>query len=255
MKRITWPWISLILILFLILASTAYAQGGFVLSRSTVDNGGGTLNSGGFILTGAIGQPDASVPRSSGGFSLTGGIFAGVAAITSQPTSLYLPVIFKDFAPAPDLVVTNLVATSSAVIVTVQNIGNGPVGDAFWLDVYFNPSVTPSLNKRWQDIAPAGAVWGVTGAGLNPLTPGGSLTLTSGGAYYFPNFSSAPPWPVGANVFAQVDSINLSTSYGAVQESNESNNVFGPVVSTTADSGPQTAGTGLAPAAAGLPDR
>jgi hypothetical protein len=255
MKRITWPWISLILILFLTLASTAYAQGGFTLSRSTVDNGGGTLNAGGFTLTGAIGQPDASVPRSGGGFSLTGGIFAGVAAIISQPVDLYLPLIFKDFAPAPDLVATNLEATSSAVTVTVQNIGNGPVGDAFWLDVYFNPNATPSLNQRWQDIAPAGAVWGVTGAGLNSLTPGGTLTLTSGGAYYFPNFSSAPPWPVGANVFAQVDSVNYSTSYGAVQESNESNNVFGPVASTTADGRPTTAAAVETPSLAGLPER
>jgi hypothetical protein len=116
--------------------------------------------------------------------------------------------------------------------------------------------VTPSLNKRWQDIAPAGAVWGVTGAGLNPLTPGSSLTLTSGGAYYFSNLSSAPPWPVGVNVFAQGDSINFGTTYGNVWESNEGNNVFGPVVSSaTTDGGAQTAAGKETPSLEGLPER
>jgi hypothetical protein len=166
----------------------------------------------------------------------------------------YLPIILKNSLTLPDLVINNLTATSNSVTLTLRNQGNAPVTDAFWVDVYFNPSVTPSLNKRWQDIAPRGVVWGVTGAGLSQLTPGGTLTLTTGGPFYFPNFSSPSPWPVGASVFAQVDSINFSTAYGAVQESNEGNNVFGPVVSTAVDS-PLTGETAETPSWQGLPGR
>ena len=79
-----------------------------------------------------------------------------------------------------------------------------------------------------------------------------SLTLTSGGAYYFPNFSS-PSFPGGAQVYVYVDSINYATIYGNVQESNEGNNVFGPVVSTT-DGQLHSAASSL-PSREGLPGR
>jgi hypothetical protein len=65
-----------------------------------------------------------------------------------------------------------------------------------------------------------------------PLPAGQSITLTSGGDYFFPNFSSAMPLPVGVEVYGLVDSINFATSYGAVDESNEANNLFGAITST-----------------------
>jgi hypothetical protein len=174
----------------------------------------------------------------------------------SSSIALYLPLIFKDLVSAPDLVIVpgSLAAGSGSVTLQIQNVGNAPVTDAFWVDVYFNPNVTPSLNKRWQDIAPAGAVWGVSGAGLSQLTPGGTLTLTRGGAYYFPQFSSPVPLPVGASVFALADSVNFSTSYGSVLESNEGNNLRGPVIST-ASSGPLATGQAESPSPGGLPSR
>jgi hypothetical protein len=95
----------------------------------------------------------------------------------------------------------------------------------------------------------------VSGAGLSQLTPGGTLTLTIGDAYYFASQSSPLPFPTGAQVYGFVDSVNYSTTYGNVQESNEGNNLFGPVVSTaTADSGPQTT-AGDEPSREGLPER
>ncbi len=63
------------------------------------------------------------------------------------------------------------------------------------------------------------------------LEPGESLTLTIGGPYYAGGSSS---FPAGMQVYAYADSINYATSYGNVKESNEGNNVFGPVVSTAA---------------------
>jgi hypothetical protein len=171
----------------------------------------------------------------------------------SSNTTRYLPILLKNSAAAPDLVIDTLAASSSGVTLVIRNAGNRPVVDAFWIDVYFNPTSTPVVNKRWPDIASRGAVWGIQGAAL-PLDPGESLTLTTGDAYYFPQFSSSPPLPVGANVFALVDSVDFSTTYGVVQESNEGNNLAGPVISTAA-SGPSTAEQAGRPSPVGLPPR
>jgi hypothetical protein len=81
-------WIGIVLIVTLGLFSTVSGQGGLSLSRGIIAGGGGTLSSGGFSLTGAIGQPYAGVPLHSGGFSLTGGGLAGPSMFTH-----YLPII------------------------------------------------------------------------------------------------------------------------------------------------------------------
>ncbi len=151
---------------------------------------------------------------------------------------IYLPLIVKGFASGPDLVVDSLVATSSVVTVTIRNAGTTATPDGFWVDVYFNPNpAPPPLNRPWNTIASHGAAWGVT----TTLNPGQSLILTTGGAYYYNGSGS---FPVGANVYAYVDSINYTTTYGNIRESNEGNNVFGPVVST--------AGAGAAASSGGL---
>lgn len=145
-----------------------------------------------------------------------------------MPTSVPTPT-----PAAPDLVVDSLVATTSAVTVTVRNQGTAPVTDAFWVDVYFNPTKTPALNEPWDTIASHVAVWGVT----DPIPAGSSLALTTGGQYYLgPPDSSALPLPVVANVYSLVN-LDYSTTYGAVQESNEGNNLFGLVVSTASVAG------------------
>jgi uncharacterized repeat protein (TIGR01451 family) len=146
---------------------------------------------------------------------------------------LHLPWVSKGFAHAPDLVVESLVATSNAVTVTIQNQGNVAVSDEFWVDVYFDPSQAPSLNHPWNTIPSHGATWGVTA----PIPAGGSLVLTTGGDYYVSEYSSTPPLPVGADVYALVDSVDYSTTYGAVQESNEDNNLAGPITSTAGAAG------------------
>jgi hypothetical protein len=102
------------------------------------------------------------------------------------------------------------------------------VTDAFWVDVYFDPSQTPGLNQPWPTLASHGVAWGVT----VDIPAGGVLTLTTGDAYYAPQHSSMPPLPAGARVYALVDSVNYATTYGAVPESNEGDNLSGPVIST-----------------------
>ncbi len=164
----------------------------------------------------------------------------------------YLPIIVSGFVSAPDLMVDDIRATSTGVTVTIRNAGTAAAVDEFWVDVYFNPSQTPGLNQPWDAIASYGAVWGVT----QPLAPGESLVLTTGGTYYDPGRSSPLPFPVGVPVYALVDSINYDTTYGAVQESNEGNNLGGPVISTAGGAGgAATSAPAPSPVAAGLPGR
>jgi hypothetical protein len=58
-------------------------------------------------------------------------------------------------------------------------------------------------------------------------------------------------------VYVLVDSISYDTEYGAVWESNEANNVFGPVVSTASGAGQGASSAGhVRPATwGGLPER
>ncbi|KAA3660315.1 MAG: hypothetical protein DWQ04_19770 [Chloroflexi bacterium] len=156
--------------------------------------------------------------------------------------SLYLPLIMLSSANsnnAPDLIVTNLAATSNNIEIVIQNQGTVPVpvGGDFWVDVYLDPNPPPTaVNDIWQNHATEGLVWGVVGSAL-PLNPGESLTLSVNDSYYRAdesNFSGVVV--VGTAVYAQVDSANANTNYGAVLENHEINNsgynnIFGPVIS------------------------
>lgn len=85
-----------IVALLLLFSLVAIAQAnGFSLSRSTVDNGGGTLSSGDFKLTGNIGQPDAGGTLSNGGYTFIGGVFAGATG-SAGGYDIYLPIILRD---------------------------------------------------------------------------------------------------------------------------------------------------------------
>jgi len=66
----------------------------------------------------------------------------------------------------------------------------------------------------------------------DPLAAGRALTLSTGDPYYAAEYSSRLPFPVSAQVYAYVDSVDCSTDYGAVRESDENTNRSGPVVSS-----------------------
>ena len=84
--------LGLLLLLFLWLPNIALAQGGggYDLSWSSLDSGGGYSAASGYTLGGTIGQPDAGT-LSSDGYTLTGGFWGG-AAIQYR---IYLPVILR----------------------------------------------------------------------------------------------------------------------------------------------------------------
>lgn len=135
----------------------------------------------------------------------------------------------------PDLIVESIAPTEGTLAVVIRNVGTAPVIDAFWVDLYLNPSAAPvAVNQIWPDLALQGAVWGVVGDAL-PLAPGDALTLRVGDPFYDPDRSALPDAiPAGAVLYAQVDSYNLETTVGAVLEGHEAqglsyNNVLGPV--------------------------
>jgi hypothetical protein len=172
--------------------------------------------------------------------------YCNADAVTVGSTGVYLPLVFRSYVSAPDLVVQDIIATSSNVQVVVRNRGNAPVVDEFWVDVYVNPNPVPTgVNQTWDQLADEGPPRGVTADAL-PLAPGDVLTLTVGDAYYVAEYSQVV-WPLqaGRPVYAQVDSANTETTYGGVRESHEIvgrvyNNISGPVYSAAAWSGAES---------------
>lgn len=142
-----------------------------------------------------------------------------VIRIPGEPVKIYLPFIVKKWTLAPDLIVDSLMASSNTITVTVKNIGDAPVTDPFWVDVYLNPNPAPSrVNQHWWELTSQGLVWGVT----TPITVGDSLTLTIGDPYYSAFHSRfTGSLATGTPIWAQVDSVNLNTSYGGVLERHE----------------------------------
>jgi hypothetical protein len=142
------------------------------------------------------------------------------AGVVEKP-KIYLPVIVKYWTSAPDLVVDKLTASSNAVTVVIKNIGNAPVTNPFWVDVYLNPNPAPTrVNQHWWEVAGQGLVWGVT----TPIPAGDTLTLTMDDPYYSTFHSRFTGSLVaGTPIWAQVDSINLNSDYGGVLELHEMN--------------------------------
>ncbi|MFO7680551.1 MAG: hypothetical protein R6X34_10915 [Chloroflexota bacterium] len=118
----------------------------------------------------------------------------------------------------------------------IQNQGNAPAVESFWIDFYINPNPAPTVaNELWPEVAAEGLAWGFT----DMLAPGEVLTLT---------YSTAPgaandyfvaeeslyngTLPVGTPVYAQVDSAHAGIPTGAVLELDELpggvyNNIYG----------------------------
>jgi subtilisin-like proprotein convertase family protein len=190
----------------------------------------------------------------------------------TAPNLVYLPLVQNNYKAeplAPDLVVADIAPTDDGRMrVVIKNEGSAPVNEAFWVDVYVNPNPAPTgVNQIWNDLASQGLVWGVTEDAL-PLEPGDILALTVGDAYYWPEYSRVSwPIPTSTPVYAQVDSANAGTTYGAVLETHEMsggayNNIAGPVymVQEPQDGGtPPAAGSSIVadrqPTRYGLPPR
>ena len=82
----------------------------------------------------------------------------------------YLPLVFRNAAFLPDLIIDSFVVSSNQVTVTVKNNGVTSINDAFWVQIAINPATPPTaVNQRWDTLgnsqggAAQGALWGVVG--------------------------------------------------------------------------------------------
>ncbi|MBC7317168.1 MAG: DUF11 domain-containing protein, partial [Chloroflexi bacterium] len=77
------------------------------------------------------------------------------ATDVNAPKLNFLPILFKQASKVvdlPNLVVERIVATETGIQVDVRNIGDAPVYQGFWVDLYVNPPVAPTrVNQIWND--------------------------------------------------------------------------------------------------------
>jgi hypothetical protein len=125
----------------------------------------------------------------------------------------------------------------------IKNQGNLATTEAFWVDLYVAPNPIPTgPNQIWSDgRSHQGAVWGVNGV---TLAPGAELRLTLNDAFFAAQYSQFTQLAVGTRIYAQVDSANFATSYGAIREVDEiSGEPYNNISSTTVTSNGATSAT------------
>jgi len=170
------------------------------------------------------------------------GTTAGTALITATLSSgtpgnvviavrgVYLPLVMRNYAPPiKNLTVSAINASTNPanVSVVIQNAGNVAITEDFYVILYLDPTKTVQINKFWWDVGctMCGAAWQVT----TDMQPGQTLTLLPANAtppykgYWPTSFSSGQH-----SLWAQVDAYGSGTT-GVVQETNESDNIRGPV--------------------------
>jgi hypothetical protein len=85
-------WLLLLLLaltLLIVVPINAQTGGGYDLTWSSIDGGGGTSSSGGYNLSGTAGQLDAG-RSSGGGYTLVSGFWAAAGGST-----IFLPVVHR----------------------------------------------------------------------------------------------------------------------------------------------------------------
>ena len=86
--------LTIALLLLFTLPVLAQSGGGYDLSWSTTDGGGGASSGGIFDLTGTIGQPDAGV-IGGGTYTLSGGFWMVGEASPPPGYELFIPLIMR----------------------------------------------------------------------------------------------------------------------------------------------------------------
>jgi hypothetical protein len=152
---------------------------------------------------------------------------AGHEVVTPTPT----PEGALPPNPLPDLAVWNMTAeppapregSPIAVTLTVVNQGMADA-EGFWVELYADPVEEPTLNSLCTELG-RGAFWYVSG-----LTAGEAVTLTTENVYEL--YSDYPTaWEAGTHHFyAVVDAYGPIKEAGLIRESDEGNNLLGPLV-------------------------
>ncbi|GIW02605.1 Ig-like domain-containing protein [Roseiflexus sp.] len=154
---------------------------------------------------------------------------------TPTPPSVqrvHLPLITSP--GQPDLVIdritiipdqTSFTAGQTVEIqVTVKNIGHAPAGP-FWIDLYINPDRPPQINDLWHNRCTLNPCFGVAWGVAQGLQPGEQITLsTRSGSSALHTYWLGWLANGTTTIYALADSWNTVGTYGAVFESDESNN-------------------------------
>jgi uncharacterized repeat protein (TIGR01451 family) len=168
-----------------------------------------------------------------------------VNVVSHEPRTylVYLPIVFRGGGQElPDLTITAIEAVPSTigvgqtgwdVRITVKNIGTAPLPNGVWVDMYVDPLASRlpiGPNVPFYEISTYGGVWWIPS-----LNPGESVVLSKSDIMpdWLPFFPDKFNTPGDHTVYAQIDSLDERTTppptWVRVYESNENNNVFGPV--------------------------
>jgi hypothetical protein len=163
------------------------------------------------------------------------GTFSVNVSVTRH--TIYLPLILRSVAQAPDLVVSSVTLSPSKtsftssepvqISVVIKNQGTAPT-TPFWVDLYLNPSCTPALNLIWSQVCSLRPYYGIAWQVTQPLAPGVELTLTSTVGSFAPGYTN---WrdrlAAGTtDLYVQADSWNPGKIVGASGDTNLANNLF-----------------------------
>jgi hypothetical protein len=160
---------------------------------------------------------------------------------------LYLPLVMRSGTSqpadaAPDLVGSVSIAPDQrsfaagepvAFTVTITNVGDAASAAGFWVDLYLNPTATPTVNQPWQDLCGLQPCHGIVWSVSELLEPGETITLTASEASYAADYTRWPGWLESGmtDLYVLVDSWNCESETGAcaptgaVEEANEDNNL------------------------------
>jgi hypothetical protein len=134
-------------------------------------------------------------------------------------------------AELPDLVVASVVvtpqgglgATPVTVTVTIRNDGVADVADGFWVEFFVDPRTAPTINSVAGPEG-HGALWYVSGMGA-----GESEILSLEGADARYTTFDGRLGEGNHNLYVYVDAYHTEGEVGLVLESDESNNLMGPL--------------------------
>jgi hypothetical protein len=159
---------------------------------------------------------------------------------TAAPPATATPTAEAPPATLPDLVVGKLVMTPDGdlesgpmtVTVTIRNEGLTDASDGFWVELFVDPEVSPSVNSVAVGES-EGVLWYVPS-----LEAGSTMSLSLEDADdRYSSFDGR--LSIGRHEFyVYVDAYNTEGEVGLVAEADESNNLLGPLVVEIAQGSP-----------------
>ncbi|MFQ6001661.1 MAG: CARDB domain-containing protein, partial [Anaerolineae bacterium] len=110
------------------------------------------------------------------------------------------------------------------ITVTIANVGRAPTGGGFWTGLYIDPQEPPFVNSVSTEVG-SGLFWYIPG-----LEAGEAITLTAEEVEERHSDFIGAFAPGRHELYLYVDAYNPGVEEGLVVESEEGNNLLGPIV-------------------------